>query len=59
VLDAGGEERGRDDVFDGLVEKLGLKDILDLPLIVLSTNGQTRRARIARAVMKAPKVLLS
>ena len=59
MLDAGGEERGRDDVFDGLVEKLGLKDILDLPLIVLSTNGQTRRARIARAVMKAPKVLLS
>jgi len=58
VLDAGGEERRRDDVLDGLVEKLGLKDILDLPLIVLS-NGQTKRARIARAAMKAPKVLLS
>jgi len=56
-LDAGGEERGRADVFDGLVEKLGLKDILDLPLVGLS-NGQTKRARIASAVMKAAKVLL-
>ena len=39
------------------MDKLGLKDLLDLPLIALS-NGQTRRARIARAVMKTPEVLL-
>ncbi|EDR07846.1 uncharacterized protein LACBIDRAFT_298087 [Laccaria bicolor S238N-H82] len=40
-----------------LVDKLGLRDLLDLPLIALS-NGQMRRARIARAVMKTPEVLL-
>jgi ABC-type Mn2+/Zn2+ transport system ATPase subunit len=36
------------------VEKLGLKDILNLPLIPLS-NEQTKKARIARAVMKPPE----
>ncbi|EDR07691.1 uncharacterized protein LACBIDRAFT_298107 [Laccaria bicolor S238N-H82] len=32
-------------------------ELLDIPLIALS-NGQTRRARSARAVMKAPGLLL-
>ena len=48
------EEEGK---LEGLVDKLGLKHLMDLPLIALS-NGQTRRARIARAVMKTPEVLL-
>lgn len=45
------------DVFDELVEKMGLKPFLDLPLIALS-NGQTRRARILKAVLKKPELLL-
>ena len=50
-------EEGKGGKLDELVDKLRLKDLMDLPLIALS-NGQTRRARIARAVMKAPEVLL-
>ncbi|KIJ90822.1 hypothetical protein K443DRAFT_686475 [Laccaria amethystina LaAM-08-1] len=42
---------------EDLVDKLGLTDLMDLPLIALS-NGQTIRARIARAVLKTPEVLL-
>lgn len=40
-----------------LAEDLELKMFLDLPLIALS-NGQTRRARIVKALLKMPKVLL-
>ena len=54
VLDA---EKGKGGKLEELVDKLGLKDLMDLPLIALS-NGQTRRARIVRAVMKTPEVLL-
>ena len=54
VLDT---EEGKGGKLEELVDKLGLKDLMDLPLIALS-NGQTRRARIARAVMKTPEVLL-
>ena len=50
-------EEGKGGKLEELVDKLGLKDLMDLPLIALS-NGQTRRARIAKAVMKTPKVLL-
>ena len=58
VLDADGVgEEGKGGRLEELVDKLGLRDLLDLPLIALS-NGQTRRARIARAVMKTPEVLL-
>lgn len=53
-LSSGVEEEGK---LEELADKLGLKDLMDLPLIALS-NGQTRRARIARAVMKTPEVLL-
>ena len=55
--DGVGEEGKKGGKLDELVDKLGLKDLMDLPLIALS-NGQTRRARIARAVMKTPEVLL-
>ena len=53
-LSSGVEEEGK---LEELADKLGLKDLMDLPLIALS-NGLTRRARIARAVMKTPEVLL-
>ena len=42
---------------DVLAERLDLKKLLDLPFIVLS-NGQTRRARIAKALMSKPELLL-
>ncbi|KAF7324893.1 p-loop containing nucleoside triphosphate hydrolase protein [Mycena kentingensis (nom. inval.)] len=38
-------------------EEMGLTDLLDLPRIVLS-NGQTRRARILKAFMGRPRLLL-
>ncbi|KAE9388438.1 P-loop containing nucleoside triphosphate hydrolase protein [Gymnopus androsaceus JB14] len=42
--------------FNELVAQMGLGQFLDLPLIALS-NGQTRRARILKAVLKKPKLL--
>jgi hypothetical protein len=43
--------------FEELTEKLGLKQLLDLPLVALS-NGQTRRARIVKALLDQPEILL-
>jgi ABC-type molybdate transport system ATPase subunit len=43
--------------FDDLAERLGLKALLDLPLVALS-NGQTRRARILKALLCKPELLL-
>jgi ABC-type sugar transport system ATPase subunit len=43
--------------FEELTEKLGLKQFLDLPLVALS-NGQTRRARIVKALLERPEILL-
>ncbi|KAF8262681.1 P-loop containing nucleoside triphosphate hydrolase protein [Lactarius quietus] len=43
--------------FEDLTDKLGLRDLLDLPLVALS-NGQTRRARIVKALLEQPDVLL-
>ncbi|KAI0264234.1 P-loop containing nucleoside triphosphate hydrolase protein [Gloeopeniophorella convolvens] len=43
--------------FEELIEKLRLKDLLDLPLVALS-NGQTRRARIVKALLEQPDILL-
>jgi len=43
--------------FDDLAGKLGLKALLDLPLVALS-NGQTRRARILKALLPKPELLL-
>ena len=37
--------------------QLGLGDLLTLPVGNLS-NGQTRRARIARALLERPEILL-
>ncbi|KAJ7648236.1 P-loop containing nucleoside triphosphate hydrolase protein [Mycena polygramma] len=44
-------------LFDYLVQKMGLADLLDLPRIALS-NGQTRRARILKALLAKPRLLL-
>lgn len=51
------EMRVGEDMLEELVDKLGFRELLDIPLIALS-NGQARRARIARAVLKAPGLLL-
>ena len=45
------------ELFDRLVEKLQLGPLLDLPLVALS-NGQTRRARIIKAIISKPELLL-
>ncbi|KAJ7152866.1 P-loop containing nucleoside triphosphate hydrolase protein [Mycena filopes] len=44
-------------LFEDLVAKMGLADLLDLPRIALS-NGQTRRARILQALLAKPRLLL-
>ena len=43
--------------FEELTQKLGLTHLLDLPLVALS-NGQTRRARIVKALLEQPDILL-
>lgn len=45
------------ELFERVVKDLRLAPLLDLPVAFLS-NGQGRRARIARALLKAPEVLL-
>ncbi|KAJ2988643.1 hypothetical protein NUW58_g3865 [Xylaria curta] len=55
-------ERNPDDqpdpaLLDQVVRDLKLSELLDLPVAFLS-NGQGRRARIARALLTAPEVLL-
>ena len=43
--------------FDFLATRLRLTNLLDLPMVSLS-NGQTRRARIAKALLEDPRLLL-
>lgn len=53
-----GEEDGvNQELLDRVVTDLRLKPLLDLPVSFLS-NGQGRRARIARALLTSPEVLL-
>lgn len=44
-------------LMERVINDLNLKELLDLPVTFLS-NGQSRRARIARALLKTPEVLL-
>ncbi|KAJ6467990.1 hypothetical protein C8R47DRAFT_1152143 [Mycena vitilis] len=44
-------------LFEYLVQKMGLAELLDLPRIALS-DGQTRRARILKALLAEPQLLL-
>lgn len=50
-------ESAKKAIFEDLTVKLGLVPLLDLPLVALS-NGQTRRARIVKAIMSQPELLL-
>ena len=51
-------QRARDKVlFDKTVKLMRLGDLLSLPVNTLS-NGQTRRARIAKALMERPRLVL-
>lgn len=43
--------------FDHLVDYLDLRRFLDLPMIALS-NGQTRKARILKALLEQPELLI-
>jgi len=49
-----GEEK---QLFRDLVEKTRLEPLLNIPMVTLS-NGQMRRARIVKAVLKKPELLL-
>ena len=44
-------------LFETLADQMNLTSLLDLPLLSLS-NGQTRRARIVKAIMDNPELLL-
>lgn len=44
-------------MLDGIIRQLNLRNLLSMPVANLS-NGQTRRARIAKALMARPEVLL-
>ncbi|KAF8994775.1 hypothetical protein BDQ17DRAFT_1049943 [Cyathus striatus] len=44
-------------VFEELIGKMELRELLDLPLVALS-NGQMRRARIVKAILRKPELLL-
>ena len=44
-------------LFETLTLQMNLTSLLDLPLLSLS-NGQTRRARIVKAILDNPELLL-
>lgn len=44
-------------LFETLTAQMNLTSLLDLPLLSLS-NGQTRRARIVKAILDNPELLL-
>ncbi|KAF9489754.1 P-loop containing nucleoside triphosphate hydrolase protein [Pleurotus eryngii] len=43
--------------FEQLVDRMGLTKLLDLPVVALS-NGQTRRARVVKAILRKPELLM-
>ncbi|RWA09009.1 hypothetical protein EKO27_g6084 [Xylaria grammica] len=57
VLERNPEDEPNPALLDRVVRDLKLSQLLDLPVAFLS-NGQGRRARIARALLTAPEVLL-
>ena len=52
-----GQEHLTQDDLDAVIEDLKLANLIYMPLGNLS-NGQTRRARIAKALLKRPELLL-
>ncbi|KAI1178827.1 ABC transporter [Nemania sp. FL0916] len=57
ILDRKPEDEPSPELLGRVVKDLKLSHLLDLPVTFLS-NGQGRRARIARALLTAPEVLL-
>jgi len=51
-----GISQTREDI-SALAKQFALGDFLDMPLIALS-NGQTRRARIVKALLSKPELLI-
>ncbi|KAG1726954.1 P-loop containing nucleoside triphosphate hydrolase protein [Suillus paluster] len=51
------QDKVKKGIFEGLTSRLGLSSLLDLPLVALS-NGQTRRARIVKAILSEPELLV-
>lgn len=51
------KEESRRQLFEKFTIELGLKQLMDLPMIALS-NGQTRRARIIKALLEQPELLI-
>ncbi|KAI0343574.1 P-loop containing nucleoside triphosphate hydrolase protein [Trametopsis cervina] len=51
------DEEGKRRLLEDLTSELGLTPFLDLPLVALS-NGQTRKARIAKALLEQPALLI-
>ena len=51
------KEEAKRRLLERLVDALGLAQLLDLPMIALS-NGQTRRARIVKALLEQPELLI-
>ncbi|KAF6746759.1 P-loop containing nucleoside triphosphate hydrolase protein [Ephemerocybe angulata] len=51
------ESKTTETEYHALMMSLGLTEHLDVPLVALS-NGQMRRARIARAILRRPDILL-
>ncbi|KAG9221362.1 hypothetical protein CCMSSC00406_0009939 [Pleurotus cornucopiae] len=43
--------------FEQLADRMGLTKLLDLPVVALS-NGQTRRARVVKVILRKPELLL-
>ena len=54
---SGGSTTTTSPLFETLIVQMNLTSLLDLPLLSLS-NGQTRRARIVKAILDNPELLL-
>ena len=57
TLSASAAAKNQPELLDVLVNQMGLTGLLDIPTITLS-NGQTRRARIVKAILDQPELLL-
>lgn len=55
--DTRGEKNNDERLLERSIKDLGLEDLVDMPVGNLS-NGQMRRARIAKALLRKPEVLL-
>lgn len=56
-METRGESNNNESALERSIKDLGLEDLVDMPVGNLS-NGQMRRARIAKALLSNPEVLL-